>query len=129
MIPATGKDQRHRHTPAIKQEQPGIHALNDPAVTDLHVDIAHRTRRDRSGRPRPGENFGQPDRAEPHMPGRESHQFGVREHRVERQLEIRVVGQRKLGARRRQLTRVGPEMPANAPLPRTRCSASIDIRG
>ena len=110
IIPAPRKHQRQRRLLADGQQQGTLDTLHDPAVAHLHIDIAHRPEGDRASHPLPGDDLSQTDRPEPHMPRGKAHQLSVTQHRVQRQLQVRVLGQRKLSPRGRQALGIGPQM-------------------
>lgn len=58
----------------------------------------------------PGENLRQPNRTKTGMASRQPKDLRVAQDRVERQLQVRLLGQRELRARARQLLRVSTEM-------------------
>ena len=110
MIFGVGKHEDDRRVVIGAQEDPAGYALDHSAIADLDIGVLHRPGRDRAGHSLARENLGQPERGEAGMAGGESEDLGVAKDSIERQLQVRLLGQWELSRGDRQLLGLSAEM-------------------
>jgi hypothetical protein len=107
---AARQQQRDRGLAAAREVDAGRDAGDHAPVADLDRHLLDRSGVYRPGHAPPGGDLGQGQRREARVGQPEADDLGLRQHRLERELEVRVIGGRQLGDGRRQAGGLGPEV-------------------
>ena len=94
----TREHQHDRHAIRVGQEHTGRDAPDGSAVTHLDVGVLHRADRYRPDHGTPTQEATQPEHHEPGIGRQHAEHLGIWQHRVERELQVRVIGGRELRA-------------------------------